>query len=279
MAPSDAAEACRMLVGGEIASETFDVDAFLPLAATAMGSLIEMNSPMAHETGGKRPASRAAQDWYARVPPPRALALTRARASREVFYVHRTALCPRRSVCSARRFDPELDSSLSPILTPSLRHQLRALMASKSPTPHAAAAVAKTGATSHQGSPLAASAILAAASTDTPCAPPNAQGPSSPMPPSAAAPAQSAGRVRSSRKSARGASDADASASAVARPSTAKTPVSGGRKFLGAALQAASSAVSSTVSSTVTSLTNALSAAGTGAVAAASPSAPSPAKA
>lgn len=98
--PSDAAEACRMLVGGEIASDTFDVDAFLPLAAASMGSISEMNTPIGEKP---RPASRQAQaaavagDW----------------------------------------FDPELDSSLSPILTPSLRHQLRALMASKSPTPRA----------------------------------------------------------------------------------------------------------------------------------------------
>ena len=97
---ADEAEACRMLVGGEIAADTFDVEAFLPVAAAAMGSLSQMSSPVGD--GKARPASRAqAQDW----------------------------------------FDPELDSSLSPILTPSLRHQLRAWMASRSdrsPTPRAA---------------------------------------------------------------------------------------------------------------------------------------------
>ena len=123
--PSDAAEACRMLVGGEISSDTFDVDAFLPLAAASMGSLSQMNSPMADGKAPNRAPSRVAQDW----------------------------------------FDPELDSSLSPILTPSLRHQLRALMASKSPTPHAGAQSSGTSAaasTSPPGAPYSATSLLAA---------------------------------------------------------------------------------------------------------------------
>ena len=40
----DQADACRMLVNGEIAADTFDVEAFLPVAAAAMGSLSEMSS-------------------------------------------------------------------------------------------------------------------------------------------------------------------------------------------------------------------------------------------
>lgn len=132
--PSDAAEACRMLVGGEISSDTFDVDAFLPLAAASMGSLSQMNSPMGDGKAPGRAPSRFAQDW----------------------------------------FDPELDSSLSPILTPSLRHQLRALMASKSPTPkpNASAAQGSSGAagansasaisSSPPAAPYSATSLLAA---------------------------------------------------------------------------------------------------------------------
>lgn len=99
-AGSDAAEACRMLVGGEISSDTFDVESFLPLAAATMsvGGVSQMSSPIGE--GKLRPLSRMNDAW----------------------------------------FDPELDTSLSPILTPSLRHQLRALMAAKSPTPHGATA-------------------------------------------------------------------------------------------------------------------------------------------
>ena len=99
------AEACRMLVGGEINADTFDVEAFLPVAAAAMGSLSQMSSPIGElknrpmSRGVATTASAMAQDW----------------------------------------FDPELDSSLSPILTPSLRHQLRG---APRPTPHIAIAPA-----------------------------------------------------------------------------------------------------------------------------------------
>ena len=78
------------------------------MAAAAMGSLSQMSSPAGE--GKVRPASRVeggmmAQEW----------------------------------------FDPELDSSLSPILTPSLRHQLRAWMASRSPTPAGPTAATPNG--------------------------------------------------------------------------------------------------------------------------------------
>ena len=62
LAAADEAEACRMLVGGEIAADTFDVDAFLPVAAAAMGSLSQMSSPAGE--GKPRPRSGMAQDWF-----------------------------------------------------------------------------------------------------------------------------------------------------------------------------------------------------------------------
>ena len=140
--PSDAAEACRMLVGGEIASETFDVDAFLPLAAATMGSLSQMNSPIGDGKQPSRPhtGGGAHAAMLGGAPPS---------ASKHGGDAPRHA--------AQDSFDPELDSSLSPILTPSLRHQLRALMASKSPTPRA------TG--SNQAAAAAAAALAAAVQT------------------------------------------------------------------------------------------------------------------
>ena len=124
-----------MLVGGEIAADTFDVDAFLPVAAAAMGSLSQMSSPAGE--GKPRPRSGMAQDW----------------------------------------FDPELDSSLSPILTPSLRHQLRALMA----TPRAGGSSSNTPAGSQHLLGLGAALTAAVPSlvsntlaTHTPSASPEA---------------------------------------------------------------------------------------------------------
>ena len=135
LAAADEAEACRMLVGGEIAADTFDVDAFLPVAAAAMGSLSQMSSPAGE--GKPRPRSGMAQDW----------------------------------------FDPELDSSLSPILTPSLRHQLRALMA----TPRAGGSSSNTPAGSQHLLGLGAALTAAVPSlvsntlaTHTPSASPEA---------------------------------------------------------------------------------------------------------
>ena len=112
--PTDAAEACRMLVGGEITSYTFDVEAFLPLAAASMGSLSQMSSPIGESK--VRPMSRG----------------------------------PASAGATAEWFDPELDSSLSPILTPSLRHtslaQLKALMSNtKSPTPSGRTPASRSG--------------------------------------------------------------------------------------------------------------------------------------
>ena len=103
------------------------VDAFLPMAAAAMGSLSQMSSPAGD--GKQRPTPRpmAAQDW----------------------------------------FDPELDGSLSPILTPSLRHQLRAWMASRSPASSArAAGGASVTPTANRANLLGFSSALAAASSN-----------------------------------------------------------------------------------------------------------------
>ena len=47
---ADEAEACRMLVGGEIAADTFDVEAFLPVAAAAHASLTAASSSAARRS-------------------------------------------------------------------------------------------------------------------------------------------------------------------------------------------------------------------------------------
>ncbi len=116
----DAVDACRLLVGGddgrggemgaagEISADTFDVEAFLPLAH---GSISQMCSPVADAARSARPASRSAD-----------------------------AAC----ATTVSWFDPDLES-LSPLLTPSLRHQLRALMA----TPAGASGLTPSGASAN----------------------------------------------------------------------------------------------------------------------------------
>ena len=123
--PSDAAEACRMLVGGEINTDTFDVDAFLPLAAATMGSLSQMNSPIGDGKMPNRP------NTVGRV------SGGDAPTGGNSAVVSGPGAGAHGVPTAQDWFDPELDSSLSPILTPSLRHQLRALMGSRSPTPRA----------------------------------------------------------------------------------------------------------------------------------------------
>ena len=143
--PGGQAEACRMLVGGEISADNFDVDAFLPLANATVASPSQISSPVG--SSKVRPVSRLG-----------------APSAGSILFGNTTS--------APEWYDQDLDTSLSPILTPSLRHQLRALIGgTKSPhgrSPHGrspltAALLESLARTPGSSSAAAAAAAVAAA--------------------------------------------------------------------------------------------------------------------
>lgn len=169
--PGGQAEACRMLVGGEISADNFDVDAFLPLANATVASPSQISSPVG--SSKVRPISRLG-----------------APSAGSILFGNTTS--------APEWYDQDLDTSLSPILTPSLRHQLRALIGgTKSPhgrSPHGrspltAALLESLARTPGSSSTAAAAAAVAAAIA--------AGGSASAAAPAAAAPAAAANAATS----------------------------------------------------------------------------------
>jgi myb proto-oncogene protein len=166
--PGGQAEACRMLVGGEISADNFDVDAFLPLANATVASPSQISSPVGSSKVRSRPISRLG-----------------APSAGSVLFGNTTS--------APEWYDQDLDTSLSPILTPSLRHQLRALIGgTKSPhgrSPHGRSPLTAALLESLARTPGSSSAAAAAAAVAAAIA---AGGSASAAAPAAAAPAAAA---------------------------------------------------------------------------------------
>jgi myb proto-oncogene protein len=229
--PGGQAEACRMLVGGEISADNFDVDAFLPLANATVASPSQISSPVGSSKVRSRLQSRLqsrpnlASNLASQVRP---ISRLGAPSAGSVLFGNTTS--------APEWYDQDLDTSLSPILTPSLRHQLRALIGgTKSPhgrSPHGRSPLTAALLESLARTPGSSSAAAAAAAVAAAIA---AGGSASAAAPAAAAPAAAA--------------PAAAANAATSVPVPVTTPSAGRASHLLGAINGVSCAITGAVSS------------------------------
>jgi len=229
--PGGQAEACRMLVGGEISADNFDVDAFLPLANATVASPSQISSPVGSSKVRSRLQSRLqsrpnlASNLASQVRP---ISRLGAPSAGSILFGNTTS--------APEWYDQDLDTSLSPILTPSLRHQLRALIGgTKSPhgrSPHGRSPLTAALLESLARTPGSSSAAAAAAAVAAAIA---AGGSASAAAPAAAAPAAAA--------------PAAAANAATSVPVPVTTPSAGRASHLLGAINGVSCAITGAVSS------------------------------